>query len=151
MNCLRPNCERQASDWQTKPPGASCPNESPRSHNCSQPALEARAAEALAEFRHQSRREALRHGREVDLSLSIQESAMADLVSELTERAKALPPEERARLAEELLATLDPGDDDVEVAWEAEIRKRVAEVENGTVQLVPADEAFARVRQALRR
>ena len=76
---------------------------------------------------------------------------MADLVSELTERAKALPPEERARLAEELLATLDPGDDDVEVAWDAEIRKRVAEVENGTVQLVPADEAFARVRQALRR
>lgn len=42
---------------------------------------------------------------------------MADLVSELTERAKALPPEKRARLAEELLATLDPSDDEVDVAW----------------------------------
>ena len=76
---------------------------------------------------------------------------MADLVSELTERAKALPPEDRARLAEELLASLDPGEDEVEAAWDSEIRKRIAEVENGAVRLVPADEAFAQVRQALRR
>ncbi len=76
---------------------------------------------------------------------------MTDLVTELTERAKALPPEERARLAEELLATLDPSEDGVEAAWDDEIRKRIDEVENGTVQLVPADEAFAQVRHALRR
>lgn len=76
---------------------------------------------------------------------------MTDLVTELTERAKALPPEERARLAEELLATLDPSEDGVEAAWDDEIRKRIDEVENGTVQLVPADEAFAQVRRALRR
>lgn len=75
---------------------------------------------------------------------------MADLVSELTERAKALPPEDRAPLAEELLATLDPRDDEVEAAWDAEIRKRITEVENGTVGLLPAAEAFAQVRQALR-
>ena len=76
---------------------------------------------------------------------------MTDLVTELAERAKALPPEERARLAEELLATLDPGDEGVEAAWDAEIRRRIDEVESGTVQLVPADAAFAQVRQALRR
>ena len=76
---------------------------------------------------------------------------MADLVTELTERAKALPPEDRARLAEELLATLDPNDDGIEAAWDAEIRKRIDEIENGTVQLIPAEQAFARVRQALRR
>jgi putative addiction module component (TIGR02574 family) len=76
---------------------------------------------------------------------------MADLVSELAERARALPPEDRARLAEELLASLAPGGDDVEAAWDAEIRKRVAEVESGSVRLVPADEAFAQVRKALRR
>ena len=76
---------------------------------------------------------------------------MTDLVTELTERAKALPPEERARLAEELLATLDHSEDGVEAVWDDEIRKRIDEVENGTVQLVPADEAFAQVRHALRR
>ena len=76
---------------------------------------------------------------------------MADLVTELTERAKSLPPEDRARLAEELLATLDSSDDEVDAAWDAEIRKRITEIENGTVRPIPADEAFAQVRQALRR
>ena len=76
---------------------------------------------------------------------------MADLISEVTARAKALQPEDRARLAEELLGTLDTYDDEVDVEWDDEIRRRVAEVENGTVRLVPANEAFARVRQALRR
>ena len=76
---------------------------------------------------------------------------MTDLVSELTERAKALPPEDRARLAEALLATLEPLDAEVEAAWHAEIRKRIDEIEDGTVQLVPAEQAFEQVRQALRR
>ena len=76
---------------------------------------------------------------------------MADLVSELTARAKALPPEDRARLAEELLATLGTNDNEVDVAWHDEIRRRIAEVEDGTVRLVPANEAFAQVGQALRR
>jgi len=76
---------------------------------------------------------------------------MSDLVTDLTARAKALPPEERARLAEELLATFDPDDHAVEAAWDAEIRRRIDEVERGTVQLIPADEAFAQVRTALRR
>lgn len=33
---------------------------------------------------------------------------MPDLLTDLSFQAKALPPQERARLAEELLATLDP-------------------------------------------
>jgi putative addiction module component (TIGR02574 family) len=76
---------------------------------------------------------------------------MSELVTELTERAKALSPQDRARLAEALLATLDPSDADVEAAWDAEILKRIDDIDNGTVQLIPAAEAFAQVRQALRR
>ena len=76
---------------------------------------------------------------------------MADLISEVTARAKALQPEDRARLAEELLATLGANDSEVDVAWHDEIRRRIAEVEDGTVRLVPAHEAFAQVGQALRR
>ena len=76
---------------------------------------------------------------------------MTDLVSELTERAKSLPAEQRARLAEQILATLDPQDEDVDAAWDEEIRKRIEEIETGRVKTVPSEEAFAQVRQALRR
>lgn len=74
---------------------------------------------------------------------------MPDQVTELTQRAHALPPEDRARLAEALLASLE-GDDDTGSAWDEELRKRIEEVESGAVKLVSANEAFARVRRALR-
>jgi putative addiction module component (TIGR02574 family) len=76
---------------------------------------------------------------------------MSDLVAELSAQAKALPPEERARLAEELLASFDPHERDVEAAWDGELRRRIDEVERGTVQLVSADQAFAQVRRTLGR
>ncbi len=79
------------------------------------------------------------------------EHRMPDLVAELSAQAKALPPEERARLAEELLASLDPHEVEVEAAWDEELRRRIDEVEHGAVQLVPADQAFAQVRRALGR
>jgi len=76
---------------------------------------------------------------------------MPDLVAELSERAKVLPPEDRARLAEALLASLEESPSpEVDVAWDAEIKKRIAEVEAGTARLVPAEELFARVRHSLR-
>jgi len=76
---------------------------------------------------------------------------MPDLVSELSQRARALAPEDRARLAEELLASLEGDlDSDVEAAWGVEIQRRVAEIDSGAVKLVPADEVFARVRGSLR-
>ena len=75
--------------------------------------------------------------------------AMYDPIAELSAQAKALPPEDRARLAEELLASLDSHDSDVGVAWDVELRRRVEEVERGTVELVPADQVFATVRRAL--
>ncbi len=76
---------------------------------------------------------------------------MPDLLAELSERAKVLPPEDRARLAEELLASPEESPSaEVDAAWDAEIRKRIAEVEVGTAALRPADEVFSRVRQSLR-
>lgn len=76
---------------------------------------------------------------------------MRDRVAELSAQAKALLPEERARLAEELLASLDPQEAEIAAAWDEELRRRIEEVEAGTVELVPADEAFAQVRRALAR
>lgn len=75
---------------------------------------------------------------------------MSDLVTELSQRARDLTPEDKARLAEELLASLEGQlEPEVDAAWDEELRKRIAEVESGAVKLVPADEVFARVRRAL--
>lgn len=74
---------------------------------------------------------------------------MPNLVDELSAQAKALPAEDRARLAEELLASLDPQHSAVDAAWDEELRRRIDEVERGTVELIPGDQALARVRRAI--
>jgi putative addiction module component (TIGR02574 family) len=71
----------------------------------------------------------------------------ASLVEELSRRAKDLPPDERVKLAEEILATVHGVDEDVDSEWDAEIKRRVAEIEAGTAQLIPAEEVFARLRR----
>lgn len=75
---------------------------------------------------------------------------MTDLVEELSRKARALPAEDRMRLAEELLATVQEVDAEVEQAWDAEIRRRIAEIDSGTAKLVPAEEVFAEVRRLLK-
>lgn len=63
-----------------------------------------------------------------------------------------LPPGERARLAELLLASLDAAAADaltdseqaeIDAAWAAEADRRYAELENGTVAGIPAAEVYA--------
>jgi putative addiction module component (TIGR02574 family) len=56
---------------------------------------------------------------------------------------------ERAKLAEHLIASLDE-DSEIEEAWAAETERRIADIEAGTVQLIPAAEAIARARAALK-
>jgi len=64
--------------------------------------------------------------------------------------ALALPPDERAWLAEELIASLDQGKDSaVDSAWAAEIERRIAEVESGKVETVSWEDARARIRARL--
>jgi putative addiction module component (TIGR02574 family) len=75
---------------------------------------------------------------------------MPSLVEELSQKAQALPPEDRVRLAEELLATVQEVDLEVEAAWDEEIRRRIAEVDSGAAKLVAADEVFAEVRRLLK-
>ena len=59
----------------------------------------------------------------------------------------------RAELAAELLASLDaPGDPDADSAWEAEIDRRIAAIEAGTIPLEPWDRVKSRIeRDILRR
>ena len=52
-------------------------------------------------------------------------------------------------MAEELLATVHEPDNEVEAAWDEEIRIRIADIEAGTARLIPAEEVFAAVRRLL--
>jgi putative addiction module component (TIGR02574 family) len=75
---------------------------------------------------------------------------MSDLVEELSRKALSLAPEERVRLAEALLATVQEVDDEVEAAWDAEIERRVGDIDQGRVKLIPAEEVFAEVRRLIK-
>lgn len=59
--------------------------------------------------------------------------------------ALRLSPDERAALAERLWASVE-GSDVPDPAWEAEIRRRMQEVDSGAVQCRPWDEVIAELR-----
>ena len=63
--------------------------------------------------------------------------------------ALLLPPEQRAKLAERLIASLDR-DPEIEGAWDEEIKRRIAEFDAGRLESVPAEEVFAEARSRLR-
>jgi putative addiction module component (TIGR02574 family) len=75
---------------------------------------------------------------------------MTDLVDELARKARALSPEERIRLAEELLATVQEVDPQVEAAWDEEIKRRIEEIDSGKAKLIPAEDVFAEVRRLIK-
>jgi putative addiction module component (TIGR02574 family) len=56
----------------------------------------------------------------------------------------------RAEVAAELLASLDgPADTDAEAAWAAEIERRVAAIEAGTVKLEPWEDVKRRIEREI--
>lgn len=68
----------------------------------------------------------------------------------LVQDALELSPQDRARLAQTLLHSLDENsvDDPLEVerAWREEIERRMADVRAGNVTGIPADEVFPKLR-----
>jgi putative addiction module component (TIGR02574 family) len=74
---------------------------------------------------------------------------MSTQVEVLEAEAMKLTPEERARLADRLIASLSE-DAEIEEAWAAEVERRIAEIEAGRAPVVPAADAIARARDALK-
>jgi putative addiction module component (TIGR02574 family) len=73
---------------------------------------------------------------------------MSSLLAELSTRARYLPPEERAQLAEGLLESLQEwASPEIEAAWDTEILKRIGEYERGETVLSPAADVFAEARR----
>jgi putative addiction module component (TIGR02574 family) len=71
--------------------------------------------------------------------------------SKLRDEAMRLPADARARLAAELLGSLDEGDDEAldpaeyDAAWSAEIAERMRQIDSGEVKSVPWSEARRRI------
>ena len=71
-------------------------------------------------------------------------------VEQLTEEVLSLPSDARALLADRLVESLDPAEDDqIHQLWAAEAKRRRDDVRSGRVKTIPGEEAMARVRESL--
>lgn len=68
----------------------------------------------------------------------------------LKHAALSLTEQERAKLASELMASLDgPVEGNVAEAWDIEICRRINEIESGKATLLDLDEVLARARSRI--
>lgn len=73
---------------------------------------------------------------------------MAMTLKQLTHEALELPVQERAKLAQVLISSIDEVTaEDMSSAWDAELKKRVREIREGRVKGIPAEEVFARLEE----
>jgi len=70
---------------------------------------------------------------------------MTTPVHDLEAEVLGLPPEDRARLLERLIASFEPKSS-AQRAWQEVALHRQSDVKAGKVAMVPGDEALARVR-----
>jgi putative addiction module component (TIGR02574 family) len=61
---------------------------------------------------------------------------------QLRKDALALPPIERAALAEELLSSLDRPDASIDALWAQEAEERLAAFEAGEMEAIPAEDVL---------
>ena len=74
---------------------------------------------------------------------------MSATVEILEAEALLLTREARARLIERLIASLDV-DPEIEEAWAVEVERRQAQLESGTVSLLPGPETLAKLKSEFR-
>ena len=75
---------------------------------------------------------------------------MAKTIEDIENEIRSLSVDDRMHLLRDLIADLDGGmDKDVEKSWLEEAERRYKEVKEGNVELIPAEEVFARGRARL--
>jgi putative addiction module component (TIGR02574 family) len=68
----------------------------------------------------------------------------------LRKDALKLPVEDRIRLAEDVLESIDDfASAEIRAAWDEEITRRVEDIESGEVKAIPSSEVHKSVREAL--
>jgi putative addiction module component (TIGR02574 family) len=75
---------------------------------------------------------------------------MSTSLEQLVEQARALPAEDRAKLAESLLESLQPSVSEIEAAWTQEIERRIAAFDRGEIDTYSAEDVFADARRIAR-
>ena len=69
---------------------------------------------------------------------------MSERGARLLEEALALPPEERAELADRLLSSLDPPSQRrIDELWAEEVEARLDAYDRGEMEAIPAEKAIA--------
>jgi putative addiction module component (TIGR02574 family) len=77
---------------------------------------------------------------------------MHDQVVELAEKGKALAPDDRSRLVDMLLESLNEQSlSDIEAAWDEEAERRLAAYDRGEVQALDGVEVLAKAKALARR
>ena len=77
---------------------------------------------------------------------------MSQNFDEILSAALSLSPGARAMLADQLLESLDAEDQKrIDALWAEEAERRVKEIEDGTVTLLPGEEVMNRLRARYRR
>ena len=69
--------------------------------------------------------------------------------TEILDKALHLSNQERARIAERLIVSLDPAVEsgpEVELAWQEEVERRLTQIDRGDVQCVPWEDVRDRLR-----
>ena len=73
---------------------------------------------------------------------------MATTVEKICNEALYLPAEARIGLVERLLISLNlPTRTDIDRQWAEEAERRIVEIDNGTVKLIPGEQVFDNIRR----
>ena len=76
---------------------------------------------------------------------------MTPKLAEVLDRAMGLSTHERGLLIDRLVESLDDGQpEDVDEAWDAEIKRRVDEIRSGKVKMIPGEETRQWLSERLR-
>ena len=68
---------------------------------------------------------------------------MSQTTEEIIAAALKLPPESKAKLADELLASLDgPEQTEIDDAWAVEAERRIDDYDAGGIKTIPADQVL---------
>jgi len=71
---------------------------------------------------------------------------MTEAAKELSAKARKLSPAERLELVDELLASLDEPDPQIDRLWAKEAEERLAAYRRGEIKAVPLQEVLAKYR-----
>lgn len=67
-------------------------------------------------------------------------------MKEIIQEAESLPVEERAKVIDSLLRTLNPPSAEIDAEWTEVAKRRLAELRSGRVKAVPGEDVFSKIR-----